>query len=274
MKARLQRAGVRVIRDLDPATVTVPCVVKAVQGAAAMGVHICRTPAELEPHRAALAQPDGVLLEEYVEGDCFHIDGAFTIDQLVAMPHAYVNDCHGHYVDRKPLGSVGVDDPVLRQRLVEFTRRVIRALPLLEGVFHLEVIRTRADELVFLEVACRVGGGEIYQNFIDTYGLDLLGFHIDSDLGRSPALRPLRHGDVAGWLMLNDFPHRPGVFTGLQARPLRADSCMYGIRAPKLGRPVGNFDYVSFALRGDSSAAVRASIDDIVTNISLQTEAA
>jgi len=274
MKEVLAAAGIRVIRDLSPATIMdafVPCVVKALHGAAAMGVHVCRTRAELEPRLEALA--GGALLEEYVEGDFFHVDGAFDPDGVVAMPHAYVNDCYAHYVTRTPLGSIGVDDEVLRGRLVELAGRVVRALPLPTGVFHLEVIRTPDDQLVFLEIACRLGGGEIYQNFIDTYGLDLLGFHIAAELGAGPALTPLRRGDVAGWLMLNNFPHIPGVFTGLSARPLRPDTCAYGVRCPKLGRPIGPFDYVSFSLRGRSSDVVRAGIDDLIANVRLHSEA-
>ena len=277
MKECVGKGGIRVIRDLDPASFDTesftPCVVKKVDGAAAVGVHICRDRAEFERHRGGLAE--GALLEEYVAGEIFHIDGAFNSSGLVAMPHAYVNNCYNHYVLRQPLGSVGVDDPALKQRLVEFARRVVAAMPLREGIFHLEVIRNERDELVFLEIGCRVGGGEIYTNFFDVYDFDLLGFSIACQLGENPELTALRDQDVAGYLLINDFPVFPGVFTALHCGPLADDNCMYSVKNPKIGRRVGDrtYDFVAFALRARSAAEVRRSIEDLVANVKLQSAA-
>lgn len=273
MKRHVAERGVRVPRDLpakiDPDTF-IPCVVKRPDGAAAMGVTICRTPKEAE---VALATADpSVIVEEFVEGDVFHIDGAYRDGQVVAVPHAYTATCYEHYVNATPLGSVKIDEPVLHKRLIEFTEKVVHAMPLREGVFHLEVLRNNADELVFLEIGCRVGGGEIYRNFIDVYGMDLLKFHIESDLGLQPRLRHLGHKASAGWLLMN-LAQRPRTFTGFHCALLSAENCMYAMRSVKLGRKIEQaYDYIAFALRAPTSDEVRRSIDELVSKVQLVTE--
>lgn len=272
MKEHLAGRGIRVIRDIPRSSLEdgefKPCVIKKPDGAAARGVYVCRTKAEFLEHQGDLE--NGALLEEFVEGDFFHIDGAFNATGMIAMAHAYINSCYDHYANLKPLGSVGVDDVALRRRLIDFAETVVAALPLREGIFHLEVIRTPADELIFLEIACRIGGGEIYSNFADVYNFDLFGFCVASQLGQSPSLSALREQDIAGWLMLNDFPHRPGVFTQLRCGPLRDNNCMYAMKNPKLGRKISDRDYVAFALRGKTAEAVRESIGDLIANVTLE----
>lgn len=273
MKALLAQQGIRVIRDLDPTTLAsdtfTTCVIKKTDGTAASGVRICRSREEFVKHAGELEK--GALLEEYVAGEFFHIDGAFNATGFVAIPHAYINTCYDHYAHAQPLGSVGVDDPILKQRLIEFARQVTDALPLREGVFHLEVIRSDQDELIFLEIASRVGGGEICKNFIDVYNFDLLGFHIQSQLGLTPLLRKLRDHAVAGWLMLNSFQHVPGIFAGVRCRALTDENCMYSMWSPQLGRKFEDREhqYVKFSLRGKTSAEVRASIHDLIANVAV-----
>jgi len=275
MKQFLAERGIRVIRDLDPASLSaenfVPCVIKKPDGTGADGVHICRTFAEFDERRGQIEQ--GALLEEFVEGDFFHVDGAYNEGGFVAMPHAYINTCYDHYIHSAALGSYGVDDPELKERLLNFARETVATLPLREGVFHLEIIRTPQDELIFLEIASRVGGGEIYRNFVDAYNFDLIGFHIQSQLGLAPPLRELRKNAIAGWLMINDFEHVPGIYAGVRCGTLREDNCMYSMWQPRLGRRVNarQNQLIKFSLRGTTSAEVRDSILELIDNVSVLT---
>jgi len=276
MKDTVAAAGIRVIPDLELEQLDrgpfVPCVVKRTDGAASDGVYICRTYEEFQAHRDGLDR--GALLEQYVPGNVFHIDGAFNDSGLVAMPHSYINTCYEHYRYGTPHGSVTVDDPLLKSRLVEFARAVLAAMPLRKGIFHLEVIRTPNDELVFLEIACRIGGGEIFTNFTDVYNFDLLAFCIESQLGRDPPLPELQQEDAAGWLMLNGFEHVPGIFTGIRCGTLAENNCAYTMRPPRLGRKVTDRAryFVTFALRGASSVEVRAGIQDLIANVTLESK--
>lgn len=274
MKKWLVPRGVRVIRDLDPAELEAgpftPCVIKSPDGTASGGVHLCHTRADYDAHRHEIAS--GAMLEEFVEGEIFHVDGAYNADGLVAVPHAYINTCFDHYALGLPVGSVGVDDPVLKQRLVTFTEEVIAALPLREGVYHLEIIRTPQDELVFLEIGGRVGGGEVNHNFTDVYNFDLLEFHIASQLGLSPKLRKVRENTVGGWLMINSVQHVPGIFTGIRYEPLSDDNCAYSLWHPRLGHKYKLRERMSlkYSFRADTSAEVRASVIELMDKVSLE----
>ncbi|WP_257386468.1 ATP-grasp domain-containing protein [Tahibacter caeni] len=273
MKQWLAPRGVRVIRDLDRAELDagpfVPCVIKCPDGTASGGVHLCHARADYEAHRHEL--DNGAMLEEFVEGDIFHIDGAYNADGVVAVPHAYLNTCFDHYVLGLPVGSIGVDEPVLKQRLVTFAEQVIAALPLREGVYHMEVIRTPQDELVFLEIGGRVGGGEVYRNFTDVYNFDLLEFHIASQLGQSPKLRKIRENTVGGWLMINSVAHVPGVFTGIRYEPLAEDNCAYSLYHPRLGHAYDLRERMSmkYSFRADTSAQVRASVIELMEKVGM-----
>lgn len=274
MKQWLAPRGVRVIRDLDPAELEAgpftPCVIKSHDGTASGGVHLCPTRADYDAHRHELAH--GFMLEEFVEGEIFHVDGAYNADGLVAVPHVYINTCYDHYALGLPVGSVGVDDPVLKQRLVTFTEAVIAALPLREGVYHLEIIRTPQDELVFLEIGGRVGGGEVNHNFTDVYNFDLLEFHIASQLGLSPKLRKVRENTVGGWLMINSVQHVPGIFTGIRYEPLSDENCAYSLWHPRLGHKYKLRERMSlkYSFRADTSAQVRASVIELMDKVSLE----
>lgn len=273
MKEILAKKGIRVIRDIDPSCFDTaeftPCVIKRIDGTASGGVYLCPTIEEFEKHRGDLEH--GALFEEFVEGDIFHIDGAFNATSFVSMPHAYISTCYHHYVLGQPVGSVAVEDPALKQRLNQFAEEVIAALPLREGIFHMEIIRTAQDELIFLETACRVGGGEVYRNFADVYDFNLLEFSIQSQLGLSPPLRELRKDTVAGWLMINNVDHIPGIYTGVHCGPLSEDNCMYSVWQPRIGRKYETREqaFVRFSLRGKTSAEVTASIHDLIANIKL-----
>lgn len=264
MKQILGPKGVRVIRDIEPGTITPEnfrsCVIKKVDGTASGGVYLCHRYEDYAAHVDDVAE--GALLEEFVEGEVYHVDGAYGPNGFVAVPHLYLNNCHMLYIDRKPVGSVGVDDPVLRQRMIDFTHDVIRGLPSEEGVFHMELIRTPDDELVFLEIAGRVGGGEVQHNFGDAYGFDLVDFHVASQLGLSPEVGKVREGVIAGWIMMNHWEHQDGIYTGLRLDPLSEDNCLHGIWQPRLGRPLipGSTQVVKFWLRGESTEAVSRSI--------------
>jgi biotin carboxylase len=63
--------------------------------------------------------------------------------------------------------------------------RSIEALGLVDGVTHLEVLRT-PDRLLFGEIACRPGGSGIPANITHKHGVDLWEAFLSLELGRQP----------------------------------------------------------------------------------------
>lgn len=119
-------------------------------------------------------------VEEFVDGVVFHIDG-LTKDReiLVAWPSQYVNQCVDCLSGRW-FGSYFLHPKDPRTSpLIKFSHSVIQALPNTAGsAFHLEVFMKPNNEIVFLEIASRPGGGVIRQSWIENFGIDLIEQHI------------------------------------------------------------------------------------------------
>src|SRR5207245_2148698 len=114
--------------------------------------------------RQALAM-EGLECEEYIEGDIYHVDGLAVAGEILALkPAKYLNTCLD-FARGRPLGSVGVDNASVVEEMASFTGRVLAALGLVTGAFHLELIRRPSppggEQVVFLEIGGRVGGAEI-----------------------------------------------------------------------------------------------------------------
>jgi biotin carboxylase len=101
------------------------------------------------------------LLERYVAGDVFHVD-ALTKDGQVIFANASrywrppVEVAHGGGVFRSSTLPRGQRE---EKALLQFNRKIIKALGLTHGASHAEFIRSAADgQFYFLEIAARVGG--------------------------------------------------------------------------------------------------------------------
>jgi hypothetical protein len=111
-------------------------------------------------------------VEEFIQGPILHFDGLVQDGEVkVVLASQYVGNCL-EYADGKPLGSIQIDLGVHEKAWVS---KVLRAVDLTQGSFHLEAIVGNQD-LVFLEVANRVGGADV----VDTFEL-ATGIHLPSE---------------------------------------------------------------------------------------------
>ncbi|WP_227746896.1 MULTISPECIES: ATP-grasp domain-containing protein [Paraburkholderia] len=158
-----------------------PVIVKPRTGAASVGVRRVDTRAQFDALWPTLPIA-GYECEEYIEGTIYHVDG-FVLDGafVIARASRYVNTCL-EFAQGKPLGSVMLDPGPLNDALLTFADASLRALALVNGPFHLEIIRGR-DGLYFLEIGARVGGGEIPFLFRDLYGVDLFALWVAQQSG-------------------------------------------------------------------------------------------
>jgi hypothetical protein len=111
-------------------------------------------------------------VEEFIQGPILHFDGLVQDGEVkIVLASQYVGNCL-EYADGKPLGSIQIDLGVHEKTWVS---KVLRAVDLTQGSFHLEAIVGNQD-LVFLEVANRVGGADV----VDTFEL-ATGIHLPSE---------------------------------------------------------------------------------------------
>jgi hypothetical protein len=160
---------------------------------------------------AAIWDPDDVMVESYAEGEMFHVDG-FCQDGKVhyVSVSRYINNClsfqHG-----LPLGSVQLERGTEQwDGFADLAIRVVEALPPLDFCpFHLEVFRQPDGELIFCEIACRLGGAHIMETLTYATGVNPARLWIRHQAGLDDGpTTPLDTPDACyGWLLI---PPRAG----------------------------------------------------------------
>ncbi|MBA4601212.1 ATP-grasp domain-containing protein [Thermoactinomyces mirandus] len=124
-------------------------------------------------------------VEEFIEGEMYHIDGLILDGQIVlCWPSKYLNHCLA-FQEGKYLGSylLSPQNP-LTPRLQAYVRSILGILPSpLNTTFHAEVFHTPDNELVLCEVACRTGGSRICEEYRQAFEIDLTKLSVQSQCG-------------------------------------------------------------------------------------------
>jgi len=154
-----------------------PLVIKPRLASGSSGVAILHSTEEIHSYlHLNKNQLAGMLAEDYVSGEMFHIDGLVVHGEIKFLqPFRYINNCLSYrdnlYIGNIPLGR---HDP-LYARLVSAVKEVLDAMPSTPHfAFHCEMWVTPQDEIVFCEIASRTGGGMI--SFLIE---EMTGFNID-----------------------------------------------------------------------------------------------
>ncbi|MBN3752942.1 hypothetical protein G3N95_08300 [Paraburkholderia sp. Tr-20389] len=109
-------------------------------------------------------------LEEFIAGDVLHFDGLVVDGNIVTITASrYIGTCLG-FAQGRPLGSHHVP---LTPEMHCWSARVLDAVGIRQGSFHLEAIETPDCAPVFLEVANRVGGADVVATFELATGVHL-----------------------------------------------------------------------------------------------------
>jgi hypothetical protein len=286
MKELVAKAGVRVPRftpcgDAASAvafarSVGYPLILKPVAGAASIGVHRVDGEAALLTLLEKV-EPDDYELEEFIEGTIHHVDG--FADDASRIPFQsvsrYINDCLSFEAGGEPLGSVVMQSSELRTRLQEFARTCVSALGLRSVPFHLELFVTPTGELVFLEIAGRIGGAEVPYLTHRLFGVNLCQVWLNA-LCEGTVTLPAQEGDPSGgWLIIpkpQDLPARVVSVTS----PRASLTTLWRELVPEAGeimQPGGSYDAVHsgrYILVGDE-AAVEADIRTAIADFRIDT---
>jgi biotin carboxylase len=157
--------------------VSPPWLLKPRSEASSMGIKTIHHADELWPVLDTLGdQQSFFLLEQFLPGDVFHVDGLVWDEKPVfaevhryALPPMSVYHGGGVFVTR----TLDRKAPAARQ-LVALNGRVLKALGALRGATHVEYIQAQADgRFYFLECAARVGGANIAEAVAFATGLNL-----------------------------------------------------------------------------------------------------
>jgi biotin carboxylase len=181
-----------------------PAVLKPISGAGTSFTCRVDSPAELaerlgtflagHPYQQKFLRSGPALLESFVVGDELHVDGC-VFDGVI--PTIGVSRYIGNNLEVLQTGGpcgAYITDPVRQAGDYAVIRELatdwLRALGLVNGVFHIEVFETE-DGFQFSECAARIGGNGVLESFREKFGLDLLEEHVKSLCGRPPG-QPVR----------------------------------------------------------------------------------
>lgn len=287
MKELVSAAGLRVprwltgVRPGDAAAAVArlgrPVVLKPRAEAASRGVRLLPDAAALA---AALAEAGDADLEceEFVAGRILHADGVRRGGRYhYVSVSEYVGTCLA-FLAGESLGSVLLDPGRDRDEAVGFTAACLDALGLADGAFHLELFRTGAGQLVFLEVGMRPGGGEIGFVHRDVLGVDLFGEAFRAALRLPPLADPGTFADPSGggFVMVPERGPLPSRVVSRGPLSGRVPE-VYGELLPDVGAIFdgrGGYYRIGgrFWLRGRDEAAVRAAVDEVIRSYRLDVE--
>jgi hypothetical protein len=167
-----------------------PVVIKPRTGAGSKDNWILNTPEGLIDVLDGALTPyweahPNLLIESFVPGAMYHIDGLFLAGEpAVAWPSHYLDPLAEYRSGRSRLDvALDPEDP-FTARLLEFTRRMLAALPTpRDCAFHLEVFRTLEDDIVLCEIASRSGGAAIRTMWKVMFDIDLVETSVRAQVG-------------------------------------------------------------------------------------------
>jgi hypothetical protein len=273
MKAAVAAAGVRVPRfvpvdrrdDLAGIDWSRPQVLKSRFGVGSMEVHVVTSAADAERTWDAIDPPPGAYqVEEFVAGAMYHCDAVVrhgtvvfsSVARYLAHPGDYAADHFG--------GTMLVPPGPLPERIRAVNARALAALGLRDGVTHLELFHTPADELVFCEVAARPAGGGVERLIRHGHGVDIVESAIRLECGLDPFTgppAPVAPDEV--WGCVGIFPNGSAtpVDPGLLARLGVVEHVLSTTAGDGHGRPQHCSDFADLhLLRAPDEAAFHANV--------------
>ncbi|MBP7846952.1 MAG: ATP-grasp domain-containing protein [Burkholderiales bacterium] len=248
-----------------------PIILKPRRGAASIGVIKISNQEELL--KISNMDFNDYECEQFIHGDILHVDGAVYESKLLfCIASKYINTCL-EFSDGNPLGSVMIDDFELNKRIKDISKEILDSISLLTGIFHLELILNN-NELYFLEIGARCGGGEIPFILNNEFKINMFKVWVNLELNEQLQDYNLNKNKITGFLM---FP-KPNldtdlIITNTQNLSKQIKQITYE-RRPIIGTvinkdvpnedPVGVYHFV-----GSSTEVVEAAINETISKFKL-----
>ncbi|HQU81496.1 MAG TPA: ATP-grasp domain-containing protein [Pyrinomonadaceae bacterium] len=201
--------------------VSPPWVLKPRADASSIGIkkftdseQVWRAVDKLNQNQTLKEHADAYLLEEFIEGDVYHVDS------LVVGGKAVVS-CANRYgfapLEIAVHGGVSTSftleyNSKEREKLLKFNQKTLKAFGITKGVTHAEFIKNRQNgEFYFLEIGARVGGAYTAEAFEAASGLNIWKEWAKLEMANEknpyiPAPKRFEYGGIAVSLARQEFP--------------------------------------------------------------------
>ena len=233
-----------------------PFVVKPINGAGSVGFNIFENDEQINTFLSTNPEYP-FMAEEYIVGEMYHVDGIFYNNEVKCIqPSKYVNGCLA-YRENKYVGSITVNEKEENyKKLCDITTATLKALPTPDYAipFHAEFFCTAKNEIIFCEIASRVGGGRINTVFKQKKGVNLMEVGILAQFLEYNDFSVKEKSGYFGWMML---PQKVGKLVDI-INDMNFDFVIDpNIRRNKIGKSFNGgecsaSEIVSTAVKGDS----------------------
>jgi biotin carboxylase len=153
-----------------------PVLIKPVDGGGASGITILTNEEDLWRF-AEKEIPVQMEVEEYFQGEEYHIDGVIDQNELKLISVSKYLSPQFQYDNNNFISASVMLHPEnsLHDRLANAITEVLEVMDTPKSMtFHAECLITLNDEIIFIEIASRAGGGRISKMIEVGYGYDLL----------------------------------------------------------------------------------------------------
>lgn len=211
--------------------------------------------------------PDTYLIETYIEGSVFHVDTVIAGGVILFQVGFEYLSSPMQFTDARPRAAIMLSNPEVSAAIYQANRQVISAFNIRDGVTHSEYFYTPEGDVVFGEVAKRVGGGAISETIYQLSGVDLNKAMAQSQLGDVISLAPNPTLQYGGWLQ---FHPRPMTISRLSdADDFTEDWVKFCIIKKKIGdqlhSPYMTGDTIAdFAIAASNEPLLRARINSVI----------
>jgi len=239
-----------------------PLVIKPDYGTGSDGIKILKSKEEVNFYiknklPSLLSRNIELEIETFVEGTMYHINGFYTKEgDSYYWPSVYPQQSicmmEGKFASSYLLSA---ENPLV-PRLNAYAKKVLEALPTPSSTaFHLEVFLTPDDELIFCEIASRIGGKGVRRSWMESFNISLSQLFVKGqvnfphDSASIPKLSPQKlTGEI--W-----FPVREGRLQNLEK-----ECPLPGVKS-----------YHTFFKTGDMISAQAQNIEECLCGVSLLT---
>ncbi|WP_313187095.1 ATP-grasp domain-containing protein [Lacrimispora sp.] len=201
------------ISDIDSAKLFIhshgyPVIVKPVNGAATKATYKINNEEELKRfHTNNFASK--YLIEKYISGKEYHVD-AVVQDGIVMIQSvaSYLNNMLDCIEGKNKIGSIAYPGKYLKKGIVadmlKINQKVIQSIGIKNSVCHSEFFVTPYGDIIFSEIAARIGGGPLISPLVEnTQGVNLYDAVIDVELENKIIISESISNDFIGFICFN-----------------------------------------------------------------------
>ncbi|MDO6708138.1 acetyl-CoA carboxylase biotin carboxylase subunit family protein [Photobacterium sp. 1_MG-2023] len=139
--------------------------------------------------------PTDMIIEPFIEGEVFHIDGLVVNGNvLISSPARYVGNCMD-FVGGQSLGSYTLSEsnPLYRP-LTAFSRYLLeQVFPTPQhSLFHIECFVDNDQQITLCEIACRLGGNDLLTEVELAYAVNVVEAYLHAEFTSEALCEPSR----------------------------------------------------------------------------------